>query len=166
MDPLQNMTDEHIAAAQLRIVLDKKLGRTTPEIVRRIAALPFGTSSGDEPKESTPQRLSVVEAKLASLDVVYVDENFTSGVYFQGQGELAEARDLWRKIADSRRTTLGPDHPDTLQALSNLAAVLQGQGELAEARDLWRKIADSRRTTLGPDHPDTLQALSNLAAVL
>lgn len=31
-------TDEQIAAAQLRVVLDEKLGRDTPEIVREIAA--------------------------------------------------------------------------------------------------------------------------------
>ncbi|MGH3925757.1 MAG: RNA polymerase sigma factor, partial [Pseudonocardiaceae bacterium] len=32
------VTDEQVAAAQLRLVLDEKLGRQTPELVRRIAA--------------------------------------------------------------------------------------------------------------------------------
>ncbi|MDX8033486.1 hypothetical protein SK803_24980 [Lentzea sp. BCCO 10_0856] len=34
-----NVTDEEIAAAQLRLVLDQKLGRDTPDVIRQIAAL-------------------------------------------------------------------------------------------------------------------------------
>ena len=35
-----HVTEEHIAAAQLQLVLDEKLGRQTPEVVRHIALLP------------------------------------------------------------------------------------------------------------------------------
>ncbi|MCA1702694.1 MAG: hypothetical protein LC808_05260, partial [Actinobacteria bacterium] len=35
-----HVTEEHVAAAQLQLVLDEKLGRQTPEAVRHIALLP------------------------------------------------------------------------------------------------------------------------------
>lgn len=38
-DSLLRVTDEQIAAAQLRLVLDAKLGRRTPELVQRIAVM-------------------------------------------------------------------------------------------------------------------------------
>ncbi len=38
-DPTPRITEEQIAAAQLRLVLDEKLGRRTPEQVRQIAAM-------------------------------------------------------------------------------------------------------------------------------
>lgn len=37
--PLLRVTEEEIAAAQLRVVLDQKLDRQTPEVIRRIAAM-------------------------------------------------------------------------------------------------------------------------------
>lgn len=37
--PPLRVTEEQIAAAQLRLMLDEKLGRQTPELVRRIAAI-------------------------------------------------------------------------------------------------------------------------------
>ncbi|WP_326945109.1 hypothetical protein OG439_36360 [Amycolatopsis sp. NBC_01307] len=40
-----DITEEHIAAAQLRVVLDEKLGRPTPEQVRRLASTSFTLSA-------------------------------------------------------------------------------------------------------------------------
>ncbi len=65
-------------------------------------------------------------------------------------------------IADSERV-LGPDHPDTLTARSNLAIAYREAGRLDEAIPLLeRSFADSERI-LGPDHSGTLAARSNLA---
>jgi hypothetical protein len=47
------VTEEQVAAAQLRIVLDEKLNRHTPDIVRRIAAM-TGADSTEDSLISTP----------------------------------------------------------------------------------------------------------------
>lgn len=57
--PLQ-VTDEQLAAAQLRLVLDEKLGRPTPELVRRIAAM-AKTEPGESEAASSPPE-NVVKA--------------------------------------------------------------------------------------------------------
>lgn len=52
---LSEVTGEAAAAARLRLVLDEKLGRETPELIRRIARLePAGQA------EETPDRVTIV----------------------------------------------------------------------------------------------------------
>lgn len=59
-DSLLRVTDEQVAAAQLRLVLDEKLGRQTPELVRRIAEM-TGIER-DEREGISSHTVSVVEA--------------------------------------------------------------------------------------------------------
>ena len=60
----------------------------------------------------------------------------------------------------------GPEHPDTLASLNNLANLLSDRGDLAGAEPLYRRALEARERTLGPEHPDRLASLNNLAALL
>jgi tetratricopeptide (TPR) repeat protein len=68
-----------------------------------------------------------------------------------------------RLTADVERT-LGPDHPDTLNARDSLAASYQTAGLIADAIPLFERTLVDRERTLGPDHPDTLTSQNKLAA--
>ncbi len=46
----------------------------------------------------------------------------------------------------------GPEHPDTLASMGNLAVVLEAQGELAAARQLHEQELEVWRRVLGPEH--------------
>jgi tetratricopeptide (TPR) repeat protein len=59
--------------------------------------------------------------------------------------------------------SLGPDHPDTLNARNSLAAAYQAAGRVAEAIPLFEQTLIGRERLLGPDHPDTLTSRNNLA---
>ncbi len=59
--------------------------------------------------------------------------------------------------------SLGPDHPDTLNARNSLAAAYQAAGRVAEAIPLFEQTLIGRERFLGPDHPDTLTSRNNLA---
>ena len=59
-------------------------------------------------------------------------------------------------MLDLSRRVLGPEHPDTLVSMNNLAATLQAQGDLAGARGLQEQVLDLSRRVLGAEHPDTL----------
>ncbi|KAF8535293.1 hypothetical protein BDD12DRAFT_782634 [Trichophaea hybrida] len=61
---------------------------------------------------------------------------------------------------------LGPDHPDTLESVSELASVLQSQGKYEQAEQMNRRALEGREKALGPDHPDTLNSVNNWASVL
>ena len=61
------------------------------------------------------------------------------------------------------REQRGPDHPDTLRTMSNLALSYSALGRGAEALMLSEETLALRRTKLGPDHPGTLSSMNNLA---
>ena len=58
---------------------------------------------------------------------------------------------------------LGEEDPDTLKAMTNLAATLYSQGDRAGARKLQEQVLETRRRLLGEEHPDTLVAKKTLA---
>jgi eukaryotic-like serine/threonine-protein kinase len=127
------------------------------------------------------------------LGLIAVDEGdpVTAGRYLakslavsraaeDGQIELAETLNDLGKLAESQsklaraqiffgaawryfRSTLGEDHPDTIQARSNLALALFHRADYAAAETLYQEIVDMRRRLLGPDHPDLARALLELA---
>jgi serine/threonine protein kinase len=63
-----------------------------------------------------------------------------------------------------RRDHLGPDHPDTLTSMNNLADAYQAAGQLDKALPLYEQAVPKMKEKLGPDHPDTLTSMSNLAS--
>jgi Tetratricopeptide repeat len=52
---------------------------------------------------------------------------------------------------DSRRA-LGPEHPDTLTSMANLASTYRIQGRWAEAEKLFVQVMETSKTVLGPEH--------------
>jgi serine/threonine protein kinase len=69
-----------------------------------------------------------------------------------------EATRLRKKVRDYYVATFGPEHPDTLTAMFNLAASRRN-----ENLPLMEEVLTLRRKVLGPEHPDTLLTMSSLA---
>jgi serine/threonine protein kinase/Tfp pilus assembly protein PilF len=65
-----------------------------------------------------------------------------------------------------RRRLLGEEHPDTLEAMTNLGHLLQTQGRHVDAERLYRDALERSRRVLGDDHPDTLRVLNSLSSLL
>ena len=65
-----------------------------------------------------------------------------------------------------RERVLGPEHPDTLTSVNNLAALLRIKGDYAQAEPLYRRALKGRERILGKNHPDTLESVNNLALLL
>ena len=78
----------------------------------------------------------------------------------------AEATTVYREVLELRERILGRDHPDTLAAMNNLAAVLQDQGDLSAAQSFHERTYLTCQRVLGSDHPSTLATMNNSAAVL
>ena len=69
------------------------------------------------------------------------------------------------RVRDASVATLGPDHPETLITLSNLATAYQDVGKAAEAIPLMEHVNRERYTArFGRDHPESVTMLNNLAA--
>jgi eukaryotic-like serine/threonine-protein kinase len=61
---------------------------------------------------------------------------------------------------------LGPEHPQTLNSMSNLAGVLSAERRLPESEKLNRETLNLYRRVLGPENPQALRLMHNLAFVL
>jgi hypothetical protein len=62
-----------------------------------------------------------------------------------------------------QKVKLGPDHPDTLLTMNNLANAHQSAKRPDLAIPLFEETLKRRKARLGPDNPDTLSTMNNLA---
>ena len=85
------------------------------------------------------------------------------GRTYTALGLSHEAIPLEEKARDHCLKFLGPEHPDTLRAMHNLAISYSFAGRREEALKLREEVLTFRRKVLGPEHPDTLMAMGNLA---
>jgi|GEM_PF-2183307 len=81
-------------------------------------------------------------------------------------GKYREAEEQARHGLTILEEILGPDHPDTLTSVSNLAALLYKTGDYAGAEPLYRRAMDGLERVMAPEHPYTLVSMSNLAMLL
>jgi tetratricopeptide (TPR) repeat protein len=86
--------------------------------------------------------------------------------YLQGSGDASGALPLFQKALESRERVPGPDHPNTLTSVNNLALCLQAMGDNPGALPLYRRALETRERVLGVEHPDTLSSVNNLAYCL
>ncbi|KAI9784903.1 MAG: hypothetical protein M1816_000598, partial [Peltula sp. TS41687] len=82
------------------------------------------------------------------------------------QGRYHEAEKIHRQAVGGQEKQQGPEHPDTLRSLRNLAYVLSQQGRYKEAEKIHRQALGGQEKQQGPEHPDTLRSLDSLAYVL
>ena len=59
------------------------------------------------------------------------------------------SRSLKRALA-GREQVLGPEHPDTLPSVNNLAVLYQAQGRYGEAEPLYQRALGGQRAGAGP----------------
>jgi tetratricopeptide (TPR) repeat protein len=82
------------------------------------------------------------------------------------KGDLAAAEPLYRRALEGRERVLGPEHPQTLTSVNNLAGLLESKGDLAAAEPMYRRALEAQERVLGPEHPQTLSSVNNLAGLL
>ena len=61
---------------------------------------------------------------------------------------------------------LGPEHPDTLSTINNLALLYVNQGKYEQAEPLYQRALASYELVLGTNHPTTIMVRNNYAILL
>jgi serine/threonine protein kinase/tetratricopeptide (TPR) repeat protein len=132
------------------------------------AARPEGQAGGLGHKVSLRQlieaALPFVEKSFASQPLVEARLRLTLGESFRYLGEADRAVEECQRARALYTRHLGPDHPDTLASMHNLARNYAALGRFAEALQLREETLARRKATLGPDHPDTLRSMNGLAS--
>jgi tRNA A-37 threonylcarbamoyl transferase component Bud32/predicted secreted protein len=107
--------------------------------------------------------LPFVEKSFPSQPLIEARLRLTMGRSFNF---LGDARTSAKQEAAARALYarhLGPDHPETLMSMNNLANSYEYLGLDAEALKLREETLALRKAKLGLDHPDTLWTMNNLA---
>jgi non-specific serine/threonine protein kinase/serine/threonine-protein kinase len=107
-----------------------------------------------------------LESELAGQPQVQARLMTAVAVTYDNLGLWKQARPLYERAYQIRRNTLGPNHPDTLGALSNLSGMFLTEQNYAEAERYGREALDGYRRVLGIDHPRTFTEMQNFAGVL
>lgn len=89
----------------------------------------------------------------------------TIGLTYLAMSHTTQAQTHLQGAVENRQQALGPDHPDTLRAMRELATVFKEQGRYAESEALLRKTLTAQKRVLGQDHKDTFVTITVLAAV-
>jgi hypothetical protein len=90
----------------------------------------------------------------------------TMGNVYWHLGLYSRAQPLLEGAVDVRRRILGPEHPDTLRSMVDLAGILGAEGHYAQAEKLQRDTLAVQRRALGPEHRETLLLMVDLAGTL
>jgi tetratricopeptide (TPR) repeat protein len=73
---------------------------------------------------------------------------------------------LFTKSRATFAAALGPDHPDTLKSMNNLASSYAATGQNDRALKRFEEALALRRAKLGTEHPGTLECLEGPAECL
>jgi CHAT domain-containing protein/tetratricopeptide (TPR) repeat protein len=117
------------------------------------AAEPAAPAKPVQKQFSAEQKQQLEKAKSLAADAA---RSFEAGKYGKTIGPAQEALRI-------RREVLGPEHPDTVASLSDLAVYFATAGEFAKSLPLRQQALEIRRKVLGPEHPDTAASLAALA---
>ena len=74
-----------------------------------------------------------------------------AAVVIDPKGDLVEARRLQERLVTLSRALLGPENPDTLVSMINLATTLHAAGDIAGAQALADEVAGIRDRTVSTD---------------
>lgn len=139
----------------------------------RRAAIIFLTATLDgvvtDPRSHSRIELDVIHARaLASAASGFPEANLLGLVagYDSARGAYRSARVLLSREVELRRLLSGPEHPDTLSSMNDLAVAEKQLGDLANARKIHEEVLRLREYVLGPRHPDTLRSVNDLGETL
>ncbi|MEU4569567.1 FxSxx-COOH system tetratricopeptide repeat protein [Micromonospora sp. NPDC023956] len=157
----------------VQAVLRDQLSPTTAGHLRARIANVLGTAEPGDPRDPTawpgwvrllPHLLAADPA--ASDNTGVRDLACRAIIFMMARGNTRSAQRLAEHLYGQWKNSLGPDHPHTLKAVTELVWAYRDLGEMDRLRPLIEDTLARQESTLGKDHPDTLRSASYLGVVL
>jgi serine/threonine protein kinase/tetratricopeptide (TPR) repeat protein len=131
------------------------------------AARPVGRPGGLGPdvklREALDAALPVVERSFVDQPLVEARLRVTLGMSYGFLGEDKTAVQQYLRARTIFTDQLGPDHPDTLVSMHNLANAYAALGDESQAYELRQETLARRTYKLGTEHVDTLRSRLTMA---
>jgi serine/threonine protein kinase/tetratricopeptide (TPR) repeat protein len=122
-----------------------------------------GLGAGVTLREAVAASVPALEKGFADQPLVEARLRMALGTTFQYLAEYDQARDQNERARTLFTRHRGPDHPDTLATMNNLANSYAALNRPAEALKLREEVLEILKRVLPKDHPDTLKSMNNLA---
>jgi tetratricopeptide (TPR) repeat protein len=144
------------------------LGETHPDTLNAKIHVANGHIRRGEPaaaEELLHEVLAEVDQRFPPLHPIRLFPLNSLGVVLAGR-DPGEAAEVLREVYERTSELRGPEHRDTISAMSNLAWTLRAAGQPEEAEVLYAEAYDMRARTVGDRAADTLVAAFNLGSFL
>jgi CHAT domain-containing protein/Flp pilus assembly protein TadD len=86
-------------------------------------------------------------------------------LYAYSLNDFERAQEYFQRALRIRTTTLGPEHPDTIETINLMGFLYHVTGDFSRAEASFKKALALRTKVLGPDHPDTADSQVYLAGL-
>lgn len=96
-------------------------------------------------------------------DLLYAEVVWDNSILERIKGNFLESTKMAEEALEIYTATVGEDHLDTIDAMSNLADTLSYTTELDRLFGIDTKVFEKRKALLGEDHPETVRAMNKLA---
>ena len=156
----QSRRSEARANAVLQFFQDKVLSAARPK------GQEGGISRDATVREALDRAEPEIAAAFAGEPLAEASIRNTLGVSYWYLGDQEKALEQQQRAVALRRQELGPEHPETVGAMNDLAIVLDRMGKFAEEQKILEVVVAVKRRTLGPEDPLTLRSVNNLAVAL
>jgi len=166
-EQLSEIDPEQMGVRLRRALLDAAPGERREALTASLAGINF-----------TDLALGTLEANLFGRTLEAIDSQFADQPLVRARllqtvastlvalGLLDAATAPQEQALSIRRSTLGDDHPSTLDSTSDMGFLLVARGRHSDAESFFREALDGNRRILGDDHPDTLVSINNLGSLL
>jgi serine/threonine protein kinase/tetratricopeptide (TPR) repeat protein len=114
-------------------------------------------------RRAIEEALPFIAKSFTSEPLIEARLRQTVGISFLELGEARIAAEQFEAARALYAKHRGPEHPDTLQSMYDLARSIGALGRHTDALKLNEQTLALRKATLGTDHPDTLWSMNNLA---
>jgi eukaryotic-like serine/threonine-protein kinase len=114
-------------------------------------------------REALVFALPVIESRFKDQPLIEARLRMTLGMSFLYLGDAKIAADQIEIARANYLNHRGPDDPDTLECMNNLANCYFVLGRRPDALKLYEETLAGRKANLPPNHPATLMSMNNLA---
>ena len=112
--------------------------------------------------EKIDKAISLMDGEAIGDPLVMANMQNRFGLSLVGLGEPDRAIVLFQKARETFKEKVGPDHPDTLRGMGNLALAYVAAGKFDIGLALSEESQKATSEKLGPNHPYTLVNMNNL----
>lgn len=165
-EQLGDIDPQRMGIALRRTIFSSIESETREQLEKDFAGVNFTSIAMTTLEESFFRRtIAAIDKQFAGQPVLQAQLLQSLCETMQELGLVFETEDPQKRVLDIRRSTLGNEHPDTLDSMNSMGSLLQAQGKLSEADSYYTEVIELSRRVLGDDHPGTLISLSNMGSL-